>query len=93
MASTSNHGQIQGWIAIPSFLLLTAFIGGSALCGVLAPMTTFWFPVWAVFAVWVWAGLLILPTISVILSRIVCQVYPGRDSPLVAIIRGALSDF
>lgn len=80
MASTSNHGQIQGriiaqgksdisrvnvfrraifgaalssLIAIPTFLLLTAFFGGSALRGMLAPMTTFWFPVWAVFAVWV----------------------------------------
>jgi hypothetical protein len=80
MASTSNHGQIQGrviaqgksdiprvnvfrraifgaalssLIAIPTFLLLTAFFGGSAVRGMLTQMTTFWFPVWAMFAVWV----------------------------------------
>jgi hypothetical protein len=80
MASTSNHGQIQGriiaqgksdisrvnvfrravfvavlssLIGTPSFLWMTAFFGDSALRRALATMTTFWFPLWAVFAVWV----------------------------------------
>jgi hypothetical protein len=44
---------LSSLIAIPTFLLITAFFGRSALRGVLAPMTTFWFPVWAMFAVWV----------------------------------------
>jgi hypothetical protein len=44
---------LSALIAIPTFLLLTAFFGGSALRGMLALMTAFWFPVWAVFAVWV----------------------------------------
>jgi hypothetical protein len=40
-------------IAIPSCLFVAALSPYSALNEFLAPHTAFWFPVWAVFAVWV----------------------------------------
>lgn len=39
--------------ATPLLLLMAALSTGSALQGVFAWLTAVWFPVWAVFAVWV----------------------------------------
>jgi hypothetical protein len=40
-------------IATPSFLFMAALSTDSALHGVLAHITVFWFPLWAILAVWV----------------------------------------
>ena len=40
-------------VCTPAFLMIAAFSRGSALREVLAQVTVFWFPLWAMFAVWV----------------------------------------
>jgi hypothetical protein len=40
-------------IATPAFLFVVAVSNDSTLYGVLGQITVFWFPLWAIFAVWV----------------------------------------
>ena len=40
-------------IATPAFLFVAAVSDDSRLYGVLGQITVFWFPLWAIFAVWV----------------------------------------
>jgi hypothetical protein len=40
-------------IATPAFLFVAAVSNDSTLCGFLGQTTVFWFPLWAIIAVWV----------------------------------------
>jgi hypothetical protein len=40
-------------MATPAFLFMAALSNDSTLYGVLGQVTMFWFPLWAIFAVWV----------------------------------------